>query len=120
MIDSLCGWTIAITAGVAWVVTDATMDKLLPYVERELGLLRQAGAEFAGRYPKLAGSLGTGGEGGALDQAVDMRIGAAPGSRPQAAGQLGIAAGKLGAGLPQQAQFTFDIRQQFFHRGIRD
>ncbi|SEO57966.1 type VI secretion system protein ImpG [Duganella sp. CF517] len=33
------------------------MDKLLPYVERELGLLRQGGAEFAGRYPKLAGSL---------------------------------------------------------------
>lgn len=73
MIDSLCGWTIAITAGVAWVVTDATMDKLLPYVERELGLLRQAGAEFAGRYPKLAGSLGAGAEGGA-DPHVDRLI----------------------------------------------
>ncbi|USX25319.1 type VI secretion system baseplate subunit TssF [Oxalobacteraceae bacterium OTU3CINTB1] len=73
MIDSLCGSTIAITAGGARVVTDATMEKLLPYVERELGLLRQAGAEFAGRYPKLAGSLGTGGEGGA-DPHVDRLI----------------------------------------------
>ena len=73
MIDSLCGSTIAITAGVAWVVTDATMEKLLPYVERELGLLRQAGPGFAGRYPKLAGSLGTGGEGGA-DPHVDRLI----------------------------------------------
>jgi len=33
------------------------MEKLLPYFERELSMLRRAGAEFAGRYPKLAGSL---------------------------------------------------------------
>ena len=33
------------------------MERLLPYYERELSLLRRAGAEFAGRYPKLAGSL---------------------------------------------------------------
>ncbi|NVM78977.1 type VI secretion system protein ImpG [Duganella sp. SG902] len=33
------------------------MEKLLPYYERELSMLRRAGAEFAGRYPKLAGSL---------------------------------------------------------------
>jgi type VI secretion system protein ImpG len=72
-IDSLCGSTIAIKAGAARLVTDATMEKLLPYVERELGLLRQAGAGFAGRYPKLAGSLGTGGE-GAADPHVERLI----------------------------------------------
>lgn len=33
------------------------MEKLLPYYERELSMLRRAGAEFAGRYPKLAGRL---------------------------------------------------------------
>ena len=52
-----------------------------------------------------------------------MRIAAsltALAARPQAARQLGIAPGKAGAGLPQQAQFTFDMRQQFFHRGTRD
>ncbi|MRW94360.1 type VI secretion system baseplate subunit TssF [Duganella sp. FT80W] len=38
------------------------MEKLLPYYERELSLLRRAGAEFAGRYPKLAGSLQMRGE----------------------------------------------------------
>ncbi|TFW13303.1 type VI secretion system baseplate subunit TssF [Duganella callida] len=38
------------------------MEKLLPYYERELSLLRRAGAEFAGRYPKLAGSLQIRGE----------------------------------------------------------
>lgn len=34
------------------------MEKLLPYFERELGMLRRAGQEFAARYPMLAGSLG--------------------------------------------------------------
>lgn len=38
------------------------MEKLLPYFERELSMLRRAGAEFAGRYPKLAGSLRMRGE----------------------------------------------------------
>lgn len=38
------------------------MEKLLPYYERELSELRRAGAEFAGRYPKLAGSLQIRGE----------------------------------------------------------
>lgn len=33
------------------------MEKLLPYVERELAMLRLGGAEFAERYPKLAGNL---------------------------------------------------------------
>ena len=41
------------------------MENLLPYVERELGMLRQAGTEFAGRYPKLAGALARGAEEGA-------------------------------------------------------
>jgi type VI secretion system protein ImpG len=41
---------------------DVTMEKLLPYYERELSMLRRAGAEFAGRYPKLAGSLQLRGE----------------------------------------------------------
>jgi type VI secretion system protein ImpG len=39
-----------------------TMEKLLPYYERELSMLRHAGAEFAGRYPKLAGNLKIHGE----------------------------------------------------------
>jgi type VI secretion system protein ImpG len=38
------------------------MEKLLPYFERELSMLRRAGTEFAGRYPKLAGSLQMRGE----------------------------------------------------------
>lgn len=38
------------------------MDKLLPYYERELGRLRRAGAGFAGRYPRLAGTLQMRGE----------------------------------------------------------
>jgi len=38
------------------------MEKLLPYYERELGMLRRAGQEFAARYPKLAGSLQISGE----------------------------------------------------------
>ena len=38
------------------------MDKLLPYFERELGMLRRAGQEFAARYPRLAGSLKISGE----------------------------------------------------------
>ena len=38
------------------------MEKLLPYFERELGLLRRGGTEFAGRYPRLAGSLRMHGE----------------------------------------------------------
>lgn len=38
------------------------MEKLLPYFERELSMLRRAGVEFAGRYPKLAGSLQMRGE----------------------------------------------------------
>ncbi|MYM25477.1 type VI secretion system baseplate subunit TssF [Duganella sp. FT135W] len=38
------------------------MEKLLPYYERELSMLRRAGAEFAGRYPKLTGSLQMRGE----------------------------------------------------------
>ena len=38
------------------------MEKLLPYYEQELRLLRRAGAEFALRYPKLAGSLQLHGE----------------------------------------------------------
>ena len=33
-------------------------DDLLHYYERELGYLRRAGAEFAGRYPKVASRLG--------------------------------------------------------------
>jgi type VI secretion system protein ImpG len=41
---------------------DVTMEKLLPYYERELSMLRRAGAEFAGRYPKLAGNLQIRGE----------------------------------------------------------
>jgi type VI secretion system protein ImpG len=41
---------------------DAAMEKLLPYFERELSQLRRAGAEFAGRYPQLAGSLQIRGE----------------------------------------------------------
>jgi type VI secretion system protein ImpG len=41
---------------------DASMEKLLPYYERELSQLRRAGADFAGRYPKLAGSLQIRGE----------------------------------------------------------
>jgi len=32
-------------------------DELLPYYERELTYLRQLGAEFAGRYPKIASRL---------------------------------------------------------------
>ena len=38
------------------------MEQLLPYYERELGMLRRAGQEFAVRYPKLAGSLQISGE----------------------------------------------------------
>ena len=38
------------------------MEKLLPYFERELSMLRRAGAEFADRYPKLAGKLQLRGE----------------------------------------------------------
>jgi type VI secretion system protein ImpG len=38
------------------------MEKLLPYFERELSMLRRTGAEFAGRYPKLAGNLQISGE----------------------------------------------------------
>jgi type VI secretion system protein ImpG len=38
------------------------MEKMLPYYERELSMLRRAGAEFASRYPKLAGSLQIHGE----------------------------------------------------------
>jgi type VI secretion system protein ImpG len=38
------------------------MEKLLPYFERELSMLRRLGAEFAGRYPKLAGNLQISGE----------------------------------------------------------
>ncbi|MET0264266.1 MAG: type VI secretion system baseplate subunit TssF [Duganella sp.] len=38
------------------------MEKLLPYFERELSMLRHAGAEFATRYPRLAGSLQISGE----------------------------------------------------------
>ena len=41
---------------------DAAMEKLLPYFEQELSRLRRASAEFAGRYPKLAGSLQMHGE----------------------------------------------------------
>jgi type VI secretion system protein ImpG len=41
---------------------DPTMEKLLPYFERELGMLRRASNEFAERYPKLAGSLLMNGE----------------------------------------------------------
>ena len=41
---------------------DAAMEKLLPYYERELSQLRRAGAEFAGRYPQLAGRLQIRGE----------------------------------------------------------
>ena len=32
-------------------------DELLDYYERELGFLRQMGAEFAHKYPKVAGRL---------------------------------------------------------------
>ena len=38
------------------------MEKLLPYFERELSQLRRMGAEFAGRYPQLAGNLQIRGE----------------------------------------------------------
>jgi len=38
------------------------MEKLLPYFERELSMLRRAGAEFGARYPKLAGALQMRGE----------------------------------------------------------
>ena len=38
------------------------MEKLLPYYERELSQLRRAGADFAGRYPQLAGRLQIRGE----------------------------------------------------------
>jgi type VI secretion system protein ImpG len=41
---------------------DAAMEKLLPYFEQELSQLRRASAEFAGRYPKLAGNLQMRGE----------------------------------------------------------
>jgi type VI secretion system protein ImpG len=41
---------------------DTTMEKLLPYFERELGMLRRASHEFAARYPKLAGRLQMTGE----------------------------------------------------------
>jgi type VI secretion system protein ImpG len=86
IIDCLCGSTIAVTAGAAQLVTDATMEKLLPYLERELGMLRQAGAGFAGRYPKLAGSLRTDGE-GAADPHVERLI--------QASAHLNARVGKL-------------------------
>ena len=32
-------------------------DELLSYYERELSFLRQSGAEFAAKYPKIAGRL---------------------------------------------------------------
>jgi len=32
-------------------------DDLLHYYERELGFLRQMGAEFAAKYPKIASRL---------------------------------------------------------------
>ena len=32
-------------------------DDLLPYYERELSFVRQLGAEFAAKYPKIAGRL---------------------------------------------------------------
>src|SRR5215470_2348308 len=32
-------------------------DELLPYYERELAFLRQSGAEFAAKYPKIASRL---------------------------------------------------------------
>src|SRR5215813_13538645 len=32
-------------------------DELLGYYERELGFIRQMGAEFADKYPKIAGRL---------------------------------------------------------------
>lgn len=38
------------------------MEKLLPYFEQELSRLRRGSAEFAGKYPKLAGSLQMRGE----------------------------------------------------------
>ncbi|SFV13645.1 type VI secretion system baseplate subunit TssF [Pseudoduganella namucuonensis] len=38
------------------------MEKLLPYYERELGMLRRASQEFAARYPRLAGNLQMTGE----------------------------------------------------------
>ncbi|GGX99644.1 type VI secretion system baseplate subunit TssF [Massilia dura] len=38
------------------------MEKLLPYYERQLFLLRQLMAEFAQRFPKLASKLGISGE----------------------------------------------------------
>ena len=57
IIDSLCGSTLAIRLETARAVWGAAMERLLPYVERELGMLRLGGAEFAERYPKLAGNL---------------------------------------------------------------
>lgn len=62
IIDSLCGSTIAILAGGCAGRRDAKMEKLLPYVERELSMLRHGGAEFAERFPKLAGNLAVGGD----------------------------------------------------------
>ena len=38
------------------------MEELLPYYERELGLLRRYSREFSERYPKIAGRLLIGGE----------------------------------------------------------
>ena len=45
------------------------MEKLLPYLERELGVLRRAGPAFAHRYPKLAGGLRS-----AADSAADPHV----------------------------------------------
>lgn len=40
------------------------MQELLPYFERELGFLKDAGREFAERYPRLAAELGMAGQAG--------------------------------------------------------
>lgn len=41
---------------------DATMEKLLPYYERELGTFRRSCREFAERYPRIANELLMAGE----------------------------------------------------------
>lgn len=45
------------------------LDELLPYYQRELGYLRRAGAEFAGKYPKIGQRLELG-----LDASPDPHV----------------------------------------------
>ena len=45
------------------------LDELLPYYQRELSYLRRAGAEFAGKYPKIGQRLELG-----LDESPDPHV----------------------------------------------